>query len=255
MNIKVLGAAGGEAPGQHLTGFLIDEEILLDAGTVGAQLKLGQQRKIKHVLLTHAHLDHVHALPFLLDNLIGHVEGPVHIYGHSKVLEALHQHIFNNQIWPDFSVLPVAENPIMKFQPLTSGQSFALGQYTVEPVSVKHSFAAFAYIIHGQNGCVIFSGDTAPVDNLWQKVKALEHIRAIFIECSFSNRQQETAKITNHLCTSDVAKEIAKTGREADLSVYLYHVKPAYVSEVATEAQALNPMRVKITKSGDEFTF
>jgi ribonuclease BN (tRNA processing enzyme) len=255
MNIKVLGAAGGEAPGQHLTGFLIDEEILLDAGTIGLKLDVEQQRKIQHVMLTHAHLDHVYALPFLLDNLIGRIDGQVNVYGHPEVLNAVQTHIFNNQIWPDFSNLPTPEKPIMKLRPLTPGTSFSVGEYTIESVAVKHSFAALAYIIHGPSGCVLFSGDTAPVDELWQTVKTKEKVQAIFIECSFSNSAQDMAKLTNHLCTQDVTAEIAKTGREAEIPVYLYHLKPAYLADITKEAQALKSIQVKIAKSGDEFSF
>jgi len=255
MKITVLGAAGGEAPGQNLTGFLIDEALLVDAGTIGTKLEIAEQRKIKNVLITHAHLDHIHALPFLLDNLIGRVDGPVNIYGHPDVLAAIHKNIFNNQIWPDFSALPSEEKPIMKFCPLQIGQSVQLDGYTIESVRVNHSFAALAYIISTESGSVVFSGDTGPVSDLWKKVGQLKKIHAVFIECSFSRRQQEMAKMTCHLCTADIDNELAKTGRKTEFPVYLYHLKPEYTQEIIAEAQALNSLQLKVAKSGDVLLF
>lgn len=255
MQITVLGAAGGQAPGQSLTGFLIDDALLLDAGTIGAQLDLASQRKIKHVLITHAHLDHVNALPFLLDNLIGRVPGPVIAYGLPEVLQALTENIFNNKIWPDFLALPTPEEPILKLQPITPGQAFSINGYSITPVRVNHSFAAAAYLISNHSGTVIFTGDTGPVDELWQAVGGLKKIHALFMECSFPQGQQAMAKMTKHLSTADIADEVAKTGRGEDMPVYLYHCKPEYCEEIASQAQGLNPLQVRMVSSGEVFDF
>ncbi|MBN1594709.1 3',5'-cyclic-nucleotide phosphodiesterase [candidate division FCPU426 bacterium] len=255
MKIKVLGASGGEAPGEQLTAFLIDDDILLDAGTAGAKLTVSEQRKIRHVLLTHAHLDHIHALPFLLDNCIGRIAGPVVVYGHAEVIEALQKHIFNNRIWPDFSVLPTEDGPILQYRIVEGNRPFQVGEYTVEPVLVSHSFVAFAYIISNTGGSVVFTGDTGPVQELWAKVAVLPKVHAVFMECSFSNRAQDLAKMTSHLCTADVGGEMSKTGREQDVPVYLYHLKPEYAEEIRREAEALNPLRAQVACSGDEHLF
>ncbi len=255
MQITVLGAAGGQAPGQSLTGFLIDDAMLLDAGTVGSQLDLAAQRKIKHVLITHAHLDHVSALPFLLDNLIGRVPGPVMVYGLPEVLQALRDNIFNNKIWPDFLVLPTPEQPVLKLQPVASGKPFSINGYSVTPVSVKHSFAAAAYLISNPGGTVIFTGDTGTVTELWQTVSGLAKVHALFMECSFPREQREMAKMTEHLSTDDIASEVAKTGRGADMPVYLYHCKPEYCEEIAAQAKTINHLRVRLVTGGEVFNF
>ncbi len=147
MEIKVLGSAGGQAPGQNLTGFRIGADLLLDAGTSGMQLSLPEQRAIRHVLLTHTHLDHLNALPFLLDNLIGRVAEGLAIYSTPPVLEALRRDIFNGTIWPDFTRLPNPEAPVARLQPIETGRPFTAGSCTVEAVAVDHTVPAVAYLV------------------------------------------------------------------------------------------------------------
>ncbi|MCD4814432.1 3',5'-cyclic-nucleotide phosphodiesterase [bacterium] len=255
MKITVLGASGGEAPGHNLTGFLIDNTMLVDAGTIGSKLGLEQQKDISDVLITHAHLDHIHSLPFLLDNLIGRISGPVNVYGLSQVLETIQKNIFNNKIWPDFTVLPTPENPILRFNPLVANQLLKINGYTVEPIAVDHSFAALGYIISDENGSVAFTGDTGPTLDLWKKLSQKRKIHAIFMECSFSDEQKDLARMTKHLATGDIPTEVAKTGRSGEMPVYLYHLKPQFAQIISEEVTQMEQLKIHIAKSGDEFHF
>jgi ribonuclease BN (tRNA processing enzyme) len=251
MEITVLGSSGGEVLGSALTGFRIGTDMLLDAGTIGLKMSLAEQRQIRHVLLTHAHLDHVHALPFLLDNLIGRIPEPVLVYGLPEVLETVHTHIFNGKIWPDFSILPLAEQPILKFFPVEPGRVFSINGYSVEAVRMNHSVPSAAYMMTGPSGTVVFTGDTGPTETLWQRLGQVQDLRALFMECSFSGAQQAMAVRTRHLTPADLLPEIRKTGKEPDFPVFLYHLKPEYAEAIATEAAALAPFRVSVAKSGD----
>lgn len=251
MDITVLGSAGGEAPGSNLTGFRIGQQLLLDAGTIGMKLSLDEQIHIKHVLLTHAHLDHIHALPFLLDNLIGRTEESVKVYSSPEILSAVKEHLFNGAIWPDFTVLPTPDNPIVTFCPIEPDQILQLDGYTIEAVPVKHSFAALAYIISNHESSVVFSGDTGPVDHLWDRVKSMKKLKALFVECSFPERLQDLAALTNHLCINDIPKELAKVGLSDQVPVFLYHLKPAFIDEISREAQRIEKYNVMIAKTGD----
>jgi len=235
--IRVLGAGGGQSPGQDLTGFLLGREVLLDAGTIGLQLTLDEQRQIRHVLLTHGHLDHHHALPFLLDNLIGRVPGSVNIYCLPEVMESLRRHIFNGAIWPDFTRLPTPEAPIANLRPITPGQPFSAGDFTVEAVRVEHSVPAVAYILRNAAGSVVFSGDTGPTEALWQRLRHFSDLRAIFLETSFPAAQSELSALTRHLNTEDVRREVAKIGLSRPVPLYLYHLKPEYAGDIAREAE------------------
>lgn len=250
MNITILGSSGGEVPGQTLTGFKIDQSLLLDAGTIGQALTIDQQLEIRHVLITHAHLDHIHALPFLLDNLIGRVATPVQVYSSPEIIAALKTHIFNNVIWPDFTALPTPEQPVLTFCPIQPNRAFQIEHYTVRAVQVDHSFEALAYLISDANGTVVFSGDTGPVEALWETVKSLDDIKAIFLECSFAAKMADMAKLTHHLCTADITAELNKANVSDNCPVYLYHLKPSHRVDIIAETKNLQPYRVMIGTAG-----
>lgn len=251
MEIKVLGSAGGQAPGQNLTGFRIGADLLLDAGTSGMQLTLPEQRAIRHVLLTHTHLDHLNALPFLLDNLIGRVPEGLSIYGPASVLEALRRDIFNGTIWPDFTRLPVPEAPVARLQAIEPGRPFQAGEYRAEAVAVDHTVPAVAYLVSNARGTVLFTGDTGPTRAVWERTRQVADLKAVFIEASFPSSRQEIASRTGHLTPSDVRAELAKLGDDRRVPVYLYHLKPEFAAEIAAEAPGLAPWQVRVPQSGE----
>ena len=48
---------------------LVDDDVLIDAGTGIGDLALEDLDSIRHVFLTHAHLDHIAGLPMLVDRV------------------------------------------------------------------------------------------------------------------------------------------------------------------------------------------
>ena len=115
MEIRVLGCYGSQIPGYGLTGFLIDAKTLLDAGAVTSVLTLEEQAGVDHILITHAHLDHIRELASLADNICYlNREDPLTVVGTPLVIETLKKHIFNGIIWPDFSAIPSTEKPVLR---------------------------------------------------------------------------------------------------------------------------------------------
>ena len=113
MKIRVLGCSGAIAKGCKTTSFLIDDRLLVDAGTGVGDLSLADMAQIDDVLITHAHLDHVAALPLMLDAVASSRQQPVRVHALPETIQALKTHIFNNTIWPDFSVIPTVEHPFL----------------------------------------------------------------------------------------------------------------------------------------------
>lgn len=252
MEITVLGAAGGEVPGASLTGFKIDQSLLLDAGTIGHALAIEEQQAIKHVVITHAHLDHIHALPFLLDNLVGKISEPVKVFSHQDIIDVIQQHIFNNKIWPDFTVIPSKEHPVVELCAIKPANRIQIGHFGVEAIEVDHAFKAVAYIINDHHSSVVFSGDTGPVTALWDKVKSVNNLKAVFLECSFPAKMQAMAKLTKHLSVADIGNELQKAGLSDDVPVYLYHTKPAYTDEIIAEAAGIKPYQIRVCSAGEK---
>ena len=104
MEFRVLGSFGGDSPDCRMTSFLIDGVVAVDAGAITRALTIEEQRQVRHVLITHTHMDHTNTLPFLIENSFGSSDQPVSIFCTKRVLAGVRRHLFNNLLWPDFTV-------------------------------------------------------------------------------------------------------------------------------------------------------
>ena len=93
MILRVLGCSGGEAEGDRLTGLLVNGTVALDAGSLTLALTIAEQVAIRHIFLSHSHLDHICTLPFYTKNVFGHVDTPVEIHALPETLDALRRHL------------------------------------------------------------------------------------------------------------------------------------------------------------------
>ena len=118
MKIKVLGCSGSEAIGHNPPGFLVNDVLMLDAGTITAALSIEAQSKITDVLISHTHLDHIKSVLFLADNIIGRIKRPVNIRSIPKVIDAIRKHLMNNIIWPDFTKIPTVKIQKTRYWPM-----------------------------------------------------------------------------------------------------------------------------------------
>ena len=159
--IRALGPYGGSAPGYRMTTFLIDGETALDAGSLTDALPLAAQRRIRRVVLTHAHFDHVASLPFLVENLYGRGT-PLELIAPAPVLAALKRHVFNDVTWPDFTRLPSRAQPTLVYRPVAPGRPFRAGGVTLTPCRSTTSCPPTAISSSKPGRAVLFSGDTMP---------------------------------------------------------------------------------------------
>ena len=127
MRIKILGCSGGVGPGLRTTSVLIDDELLIDAGTGVGDLALSQMRRIQHVVLTHSHLDHICGLAFMADNLFDLIDKPIEVHATQATLQAIQEHIFNWKIWPDFSKLPSEKHPLIRWRLMPTNKKLDIG--------------------------------------------------------------------------------------------------------------------------------
>ncbi len=221
MKLKVLGCSGAVMPGNETTSFLIGEDTLLDAGTVTSVLGIEEQERIKNVLLTHLHLDHIKDLFFLADNLIGRVTDSINIFSIQEVIDGLRIHILNKTIWPDFASLPSENRPVLRFIPLMTDENVQVADVYVTPVRVNHTVDTVGYIIEDMDGSsIVYTGDTGPTEDIWRIAREKEGLKAVFIEVSFPSDLDRLACVTGHLTPNTFAGELKKLERE-DIPVYV----------------------------------
>lgn len=236
MKIRVLGAFGAELPCCNLTGFLINDCVMIDAGTITGVLSVEEQAKITHVVMSHAHLDHTRGIPFMADNVIGRIPAPVQLVGVSEVLEVIEEHLLNNKIWPDFTRIPDRKAPVLQYKKVAPGRITAIGgRLKIKPVFVNHTVPCTGFIIWEGDKAVVYSGDTKPTDALWKAASKLgDKLKAVIIEASFPNRMQQLADLSGHLTPQTLGEELKKIKGYTG-PVYVYHVKSQYLIDMERE--------------------
>ncbi|MBI3398257.1 MAG: 3',5'-cyclic-nucleotide phosphodiesterase [Deltaproteobacteria bacterium] len=250
MRIRVLGCYGAEMPGYTTSGFLINEETLLDAGTVASVLTVEEQLKIKNIIISHPHLDHIKDIQFLADNIIGKKDEPINLISTHGILDILRANVLNNIIWPDFTTIPSYNGAVLKFLPVKGKARCVIGDITITPVRVNHTVEAAGYIIKDKSGAIVYTGDTGHTDWIWKIAAKEDKLKAVFAEVSFPNSMAELADISGHLTAEGLGRELQKMSGK-DVPVYVFHMKPQYLAIIEKEIGLLNNTRVKLLKQGD----
>lgn len=239
MKVRVLGCSGGIAKDCRTTSFLLDDDLLVDAGTGVGDLTLDEMAAIDHVLLTHSHLDHVAALPLMVDGVAAQRSKPLQVHALQATIDALKTHVFNNIIWPDFSRIPTPAAPFVSFHPLVCGQTVLLAGKQVEVLPAAHTVPAVGYAVASSQGCNwVFTGDTEHNPALWARLNCMD-VAMLVIETAFSNRDASLAKRSRHLCPQSLAEglDCIKPGKH--YPIYFTHLKPAQKNLIIAELQAL----------------
>lgn len=243
MKVRVLGCSGAIAKDCRTTSFLIDGDVLIDAGTGVGDLTLDEMRKVDKVFLTHSHLDHVAALPLMVDACAARRNTPLQIHALAGTIEALKAHIFNDVIWPDFSRIPSLESPFVSFHEIKTGQTLQLQGKLIEVLPAVHTVPAVGYAVTAGTGCWVFSGDTERNPAFWKRVNEL-NVAMLVIETAFSNREKGLAKLSLHLSPMVLADELDNIHHDKKYPIYITHTKPAETSLIMAEIQKFDETAV-----------
>lgn len=235
MQIKVLGCSGGVGPGLRTTSLLINDEILIDAGTGVCDLSLAQMRAIGDVFITHSHLDHICGLAFMADNLFDLIDRPVRVHATEETLTALRDHLFNWKLWPDFSKLPDETNPLITWHALETGKPQKANGFTITGFPVLHTVPGIGYAVQSAEGVFAFSGDTYACDELWEGLNALPRLDKLMIEVAFADDDAELARVSRHFVPQLLGEELRKLRHRPQL--YLTHHKPGCEAIIEKECR------------------
>ncbi len=254
MKVRVLGSYGAQLADCSTCSLLVGDHLLLDAGTAVARLSLAEQVRIDHVLLTHAHLDHVAGLPFLIDNVQGMRDAPVQVWGPAAVLATVHRHLFNDAVWPDFTKLPDRGAPALAFSPLAGPSSTKVAGLVVQWQPTRHPVCCAGYLLTGASGAILYAGDSAPTAKIWQMARAADALKAVFVETSFPDRLHDLALASGHLTPAGLLGELQKLDNR-QIAVKIMHMKPQYLAEIVREIEDLGIPRLEVLEGGETFHF
>ena len=252
MQIKILGCSGGIGESLRTTSFLVDDDVLIDAGTGLGDLPLNHMTGIRHIFLTHSHMDHITGLPLLADSMFGVHKEPIIVHALEKTIKALKVHIFNWVIWPDFSELPNKDRPCIRFEIMKPGEKITIRTRQIEMVPVNHTVPGVGYCISDHRSTVAFSGDTTTNDTLWEHLNAYDSLDMLYIESAFANHDLEISRISKHYCPQLLAKDLQKLKHRPEL--WLTHFKPGDEDLIFEQCQqAITEFSVNRLSGGEIF--
>lgn len=252
MKLQILGCSGGIGGNLRTTSFLIDEDILIDAGTGVGSLSLSEMSKVDHVFVTHSHLDHVACIPLLVDS-VGYLrKQPLTVHATGDTLDILRNHIFNWQIWPDFTTIPSEHSPYLRYESFEIGKRIVLRGRSITPIPANHVVPAVGFHLDGGTSSLIFSGDTTSNPPLWEYLNGVENLRYLIIETAFPDKERNLAIASMHLCPSMLADELARLQRPVE--ILITHLKPGEAELTMQEIhRSVGRFRPRMLLHGESF--
>lgn len=255
-SIKILGAYGAREGNRGTTSFLLSDDVTIDAGNLFRGLGPAAG-KIDHIVLTHCHMEHICDIPFLIDAFFTQRRGPLNIYGLSHTLEQLKKHLFNWDVWPDFTQIPLVDTqqPSVVLHEIAPGRVLEIGALRLKPVSTCHSVPTVGFVIEKEGGTLFYSADTHSCPALWEEVNTNLAIKKMIIECTYPTAMTELAKMTGHLTPTLLRNEL-KHLKRSDVTICINHLKPEMAASIIYELSD-HPLTAKMTvlDDGDEIQF
>jgi ribonuclease BN (tRNA processing enzyme) len=255
MEWRILGSFGGSSPVCRMTSFLVDGELALDAGSLTQALPLEEQLKVQRIALSHSHLDHVASIPFLVENAYADGSRTLEILLTPQVHHTVKRHLFNNDLWPDFTRIPSQLSPALKLVQIEPRIPFAINHLILTPIPVNHTVPTCGFLVEEQGGnAVLFTSDTGPTEEVWRWANTCPNLAAVIVEVSFPSRLQRVADLSLHLTPTTLAQELSKLQRS--VPVYLFHLKPAHLQELREELKRTSlPHPVEELRQGETYRF
>ena len=242
-----------ECQAQFLTTYLINDSLALDAGSLGLFGTAHEQAAVKHILLSHSHIDHLASLPIFVENAFEGGHDCVTVYGNQAVLDCLRRDIFNDRVWPDFVSLSRPEAPFLRLERLESGKSLELEGLRITPVDVDHVVPTLGFVVEDRAGAVAIVSDTGPTEAIWERANAATHLKAVFLEATFPDRLAALAQDARHLTPILFVREVQKLKRPA--AIIAVHLKARFQAEVLNELAGLNIPGLQIGQLGKPYHF
>lgn len=255
MKVKVLGCSGSEAIGHNPPGFLVNDAVMLDAGTITSALTIEAQSRITDVFISHSHLDHLKSLLFLADNVIGRIRRPVAIRSIPPVLDAIAKHLMNDVIWPDFTRIPTARNPVLAYKPLRAGAAVTAAGLRVKAVPMNHPVPAVGFLVSDGKSALLYTADTGPNEAIWKEAAKAKNLRAIIVDTSFPNMLDAIADVSGHFTPAQLHRDLTKARVPNSVPIYIYHIKPVHQKKVIGELRALGRKNVRVLQEGKTYRF
>ena len=239
---------------QRLTCFLIDDCVAVDAGSIAIALTNEQRPKVKDIIVTHPHLDHIASLPIFIDDLYPTLKEPIRVHATHEVIGLLERDVFNWNVYPRFSDLKNDYGPVMQYVPIPLGTPFTVAHLTVIAVPVNHIVPTVGLVVSDGQKSVAFSSDTAETEEFWKIVNDIKELDALLIETSFPDRMAKLAEVSRHFTPASLVQELKKLNHNG-MDIMAVHLKPTYREEIIAELKELNIPKLSVMEPGKLYSW
>ena len=241
-------------PSQPLTSFVVRGAggagpLAIDAGSLGLVGEADDMARVREVLLTHAHIDHIATLPMWIEALLSKDRAPVKVHASAASIDALRKHFFNNVIFPNFEQLTEKDGrPLMELVEVPSESAFEIAGFQVKGFDVAHPVPTTGYYVTDGEDGVVFAADSGPTERLWEVAAKAPNVRAIVLETSFPDWMGDIAESAGHLTPNLLKRELEKAPEGA--RILITHMKPAYRGEILRSIGLLGDRRIEFIDPG-----
>jgi ribonuclease BN (tRNA processing enzyme) len=238
---------------QFLTSYLVGDSVAVDAGCLGLYGTPQEQARVKHLFLSHTHIDHLASLPAFLTNTYSGDGDCVTVYGSDAVLDCLRRDLFNDRLWPDFLRLSEEGPPYLRLRQLQPEHPVECGGLRVTPVAVDHLVPTLGFVIDDGTAAVVVVSDTGPTTAIWEHANRTGNLKAVFVEVTYLDAQSRLAGLARHLTPALLARELRKLTKPVRLLVV--HISPRSQQQIVQELEALGIPTLEVGKFGSTYSF
>jgi ribonuclease BN (tRNA processing enzyme) len=252
IELLVLGSSGAASPDRGSASFLVGESLAVDAGSLASGISLARQRRIRTVLLTHRHFDHLRELPLFLDNVYAFRGPAVAIGAGPETSSALFRHVLNGVLWPDPRKFRPPPATFFTVRPERELRRHGL---RIIPIRLHHTAPSLGYLFRRGRAAAAILGDTGYQEAVFRRLARTAGLQFLAIEVSYPSRMEELADLALHLTADKLEKGLAIVRRaHPRLKVLATHIKPPWAARTEREIARLDP-RVLIARDGTRFSF
>ena len=238
MNIRILGAHNCESQATRCVCILIDDKLAIDAGGLTSSLSISDQRKLKTILLTHQHYDHIRDVPMIALSLYQHGDS-IKVYSTPDVCDTIETHLLNGKIYPRFQQIPEAK-PTVNFHSVVPYESQRIDGYGVLAIPVNHDGTTVGYQVSDVEGkAVFYTADSGPgLIDCWKYLSP----QLLVIDVTVPNRYREFAATAGHLTPGLLQDELIKFRQVKGYlpRIIAVHMDPALEKEIGEEIQVVS---------------
>ncbi len=253
MKITLLPSSFSADSSQNLTSYLVNDSIAIDAGSLGLYQTPAEQAAVRHVFVSHTHLDHWATLPVFLINVFAMGAGPVTLHASEIVLDCLKQDVFNGRVWPKFLEMTDEGRRFVNVNPIAAGQTIDVDGVRVTLVAVDHAVPTLGFLLEDATAAVVIPSDTAATTEIWQRAERMPNLKAVFLEATLPNDLASLAAITKHLTPAGFVREMQKLSRPVPF--FAVHLSARARDQVRAELLALQMPNLQIAEIGKTYEF